>query len=70
MILLHPHNVLIKIIMKKIMNQMIEARRRAIIKGEMRMMGIKEKHHHIQECVKMFKEVTPLTTYLVISKRE
>jgi hypothetical protein len=23
--------------------------------GEMRMMGIKEKHHHIQECVKMFK---------------
>jgi alanine-alpha-ketoisovalerate/valine-pyruvate aminotransferase len=70
MILLHPHKVLIKIIMKKIMNQMIEARRRAIIKGEMRMMGIKEKHHHIQECVKMFKEVTPSTTYLVISKRE
>jgi cytoskeletal protein CcmA (bactofilin family) len=70
MILLHPHKVLIKIIMKKIMNQMIEVRRRAIIKGEMRMMGIKEKHHHIQECVKMFKEVTPSTTYLVISKRE
>jgi hypothetical protein len=36
--------------------------------GEMRMMGIKEKHHHIQECVKMFKEITPSTTYLVISK--
>jgi hypothetical protein len=47
MILLHPHKVLIKIIMKKIMNQMIEAKRRVMIKGEMRMMGIKEKHHHI-----------------------
>jgi hypothetical protein len=37
--------------------------------GEIRMLGIKEKHHHIQECVKMFKEITPSTTYLVISKR-
>jgi hypothetical protein len=37
--------------------------------GEMRMMGINEKHHHIQECVKMFKEITLLTTYLVISKK-
>jgi hypothetical protein len=27
-----------------------------MIKGEMTMMGIKEKHHHIQECVKIFKE--------------
>jgi hypothetical protein len=34
--------------------------------GEMR---INEKHHHIQECVKMFKEITPSTTYLVISKK-
>jgi hypothetical protein len=68
MILLHPHKILIKIIMKKIMNQMIEAKRRAMIKGEMRMMGIKEKHHRIQECIKMFKEITPSTTYLVISK--
>jgi hypothetical protein len=31
--------------------------------------GIKEKYHHIQECVKIFKEITPSTTYLVISKR-
>jgi hypothetical protein len=30
--------------------------------------GIKEKHHHTQECVKIFKEITPSTTYLVISK--
>jgi hypothetical protein len=48
---------------------MIKAKRRAMIKEEMRMMRIKEKHHHIQECIKMFKEITPSTTYLVISKR-
>jgi alanine-alpha-ketoisovalerate/valine-pyruvate aminotransferase len=69
MILLHPHKILIKIIMKKMLNQLIKAKRRAMIKGEMRMMGIKEKHHHIQECVKMFKEITPSITYLVVSKK-
>jgi alanine-alpha-ketoisovalerate/valine-pyruvate aminotransferase len=69
MILLRPHMVLIKIIMKKMLIQMIKAKRRAMIKGEMRLMGIKEKHHHIQECFKMFKEITLLTTYLVISKK-
>jgi hypothetical protein len=68
MILLHPDKVLIKIIMKKMMNQMIEAKRRAMIKGEMRMMEIEERHHHIQECVKIFKEITSSTTYLVILK--
>jgi hypothetical protein len=68
MILLHPQKVLIKIIMKKILNQMIKGKRRAMIKGEMRMMGIKEKHH-LQECVKMLKDITPSTTYLVISKK-
>jgi hypothetical protein len=41
MILLHPHKVLIKIIMKKKMNTMIKTKRRAMIKGEMRMMGTK-----------------------------
>jgi hypothetical protein len=40
MILLHLHKVLIKIIMKKMMNQMIKTKRRAMIKGEMRMIGI------------------------------
>jgi hypothetical protein len=64
-----PHNVLIKIIMEKMMNQMIKTKRRAMIKGEMSIMGIKKKHHHIQECVTMFKEITPSTTYLVISKK-
>jgi hypothetical protein len=32
MILLHPHNVLIKIIMKKMLNQMIKTKKRAMIK--------------------------------------
>jgi ribosomal protein S20 len=69
MILLHLHKVLIKIIMKKMMNQMIKTKMRAMIKGEIRMMGLKDKHHHIQECVTMFKEIIPSTTYLVILKR-
>jgi alanine-alpha-ketoisovalerate/valine-pyruvate aminotransferase len=69
MILLHPHKILIKIIMKKMLNQIIKAKKRAMIKGEMRMMGIKEKHYHIKECIKIFKEITTSTTYLVISKK-
>jgi hypothetical protein len=49
---------------------MIKTKKRAKIKGGgMRMMGIKEKHHHIQECIKIFKEITPSITYLVISKK-
>jgi hypothetical protein len=40
-----------------------------MIKGEIRMMERKEKHHHIQEYIKIFKEITPSITYLVISKR-
>jgi hypothetical protein len=55
--------------MKTKMNTTIKFERRARIKGEIRMMGIREKHHHIQDCAKMFKEITPLTTYMVISKR-
>jgi hypothetical protein len=69
MIPLHPHKVLIKIIKKNMLNQMIKTKKRAMIKGEMRIMRIKEKHHHIQECVKIFKEITPLTTYSVILKK-
>jgi hypothetical protein len=48
---------------------MIKAKRRAMIKGEMRMMGINKKHHYIQERIKIFKEITPSITYLVISKK-
>jgi hypothetical protein len=47
MILLHLHKVLIKIIMNKMLNQKIKVKKRAMIMGEMRMMWIKEKHHHI-----------------------
>jgi hypothetical protein len=47
MILLHSYKVLIKIIMKKMLNQMIKAQKGTMIKGEMKMMRIKEKHHHI-----------------------
>jgi hypothetical protein len=69
MILLHPYKVLILIIKKKMLNQMIKSKRRAIIKGEMRMIGTMEKHCHIQERVTMFKEITPSTTFLVILKK-
>jgi hypothetical protein len=55
--------------MKIKINTNIKSKRRAMIKGEMRMMGVREKNHHIQECATMFKEVTPLTIYLVISKK-
>jgi hypothetical protein len=60
---------LIKINMKIKMNTKIKFKRRAMIKGEMRMMGIREKDHHIKECNTMFKEITPSITYLVISKK-
>jgi hypothetical protein len=69
MILVHPHKSLIKMNMNRKMNTMIKFKMRAMIKREMRMMGIREKHHHIQECTTMFKEITPSTTYLVISKK-
>jgi hypothetical protein len=45
---------------------MFKAKKRAMIKGEMSMLGIKKKHHHIQECIKIFKEIISSTTYLVI----
>jgi hypothetical protein len=69
MVLLHPQKVLIKIIMKRKMNTMIKFKRRPMIKGDMRMMGIREKHHHIQECITIFKEIIPSITYLVIWKK-
>jgi hypothetical protein len=55
---LHPHKDLIKINMKIKMNTKIKSKWRAMIKGEMRMMEIREKDHHIQECVPMLKEIT------------
>jgi hypothetical protein len=67
---LHPHKGLIKI-MKKIkmnmkvkMNTMIKSKKRAMIKGEMRMMRIRKKvtqeqNHHIQGCATTCKEIIP-----------
>jgi hypothetical protein len=52
--------------MKKKMSNMVKSKRRAMIKEEIRMMGIMEKHNHIQEYATMFKEIIPSTTYLVI----
>jgi hypothetical protein len=51
-IALHPHKGLIKINMKVKMSIMIKSKRRAKIKGEMRMMEIRKKatqeqDHHI-----------------------
>jgi hypothetical protein len=58
----------------KRMNKMkvkLMIKREALIKGEMRMMGIikdQEQSHHIQESIKPCKGITPWTTFLVISK--
>jgi hypothetical protein len=66
---LHPHKDLIKI-MKRIkmnmnmkMDTMVKFKRRGIINGEMRMMGIRTKatrdlHHHIKEYATPYKEIT------------
>jgi hypothetical protein len=57
------------------MNEMkikLMIKRKALIKGEMRMMGIikdQEQNHHIQESIKPRKGITSWTTFLVISKR-
>jgi hypothetical protein len=54
-ILLHPHKIMSKI---KRMNKMkikLMIKRKALIKGEMRMMGIiknQDQSHHTQECTK------------------
>jgi hypothetical protein len=76
MILLHPHKIMrkTKMMNKKNLNMKIKfiIKMKSLIKGEMRMMGImkdQEQDHHTQECTKPFNEITPWTTFLVISKR-
>jgi hypothetical protein len=49
--------------MKVKMSTMIKSKRKAMIKGEMRMMKIRnkatqEQDHHIQECATTLKEIT------------
>jgi hypothetical protein len=42
--------------------------KKALIKGEIRMVGIikdQEQSHHTQEYIKPFKEITPWTIFLV-----
>jgi hypothetical protein len=50
---------------------MIKFKRISMIKGGggVRTMRIIEKHHHIEECTKMVKEITPSTTYLMILRK-
>jgi hypothetical protein len=69
MTLFHPHKSLIKINMKKKLSNMIKFKRISMIKGGVRTMRIIEKHHHIEECTKMVKEITPSTTYLMILRK-
>jgi hypothetical protein len=50
--------------MKVKMSTMIKSKKRAMIKGKMKMMGIRKKttqeqNHHIQGCATMFKEIIP-----------
>jgi hypothetical protein len=70
MILVHPHKIMSN---TKRMNTKMNKKnlkikikfmikRKALIKKEMRMMGImkdQEQEHHTQECTKPFKEITP-----------
>jgi hypothetical protein len=44
----------------------------SMYKGEVRIIGImkdQEQYRHTQECTKPYKEITPWTIFLVISKR-
>jgi hypothetical protein len=59
---------------KKNLNMKIKfmIKRKALIKGEIRMMEImmdQEQYHHTQEYIKPFKEITLWTTFLETSKR-
>jgi hypothetical protein len=70
---LHPHKGLIKMNMKMKINTIIKSKRRAMIKGTMRMMGIRKKatqkqNYHIQGCATPCKEIIPLTPSFVILK--
>jgi hypothetical protein len=47
-------------------------KRKELINGEMRMMGTmkdQEQGYHTKECIKPYKEITPWTIFLVISRK-
>jgi hypothetical protein len=76
MILLLPHKIMSKIkrMNKKRLKMKFKfmIKKKALIKGEMRMMRImkdQEQGRHTQECTKLFKEITLWTIYLVISRK-
>jgi hypothetical protein len=72
MILLHPHRVRSKIKRMNNLKMKLKIKRKALIKGEMRMMGIikdQEQGQHTQECIKPFKEITPWIIFLVTSRK-
>jgi hypothetical protein len=72
MILLHPHRVRSKIKRMNKLKMKLKIKRKALIKGEMRMMGIikdQEQGQHTQECIKPFKEITPWIIFLVTSRK-
>jgi hypothetical protein len=73
MILLHPHKTMSKI---KRMNKMkikLMIKRKALIKGggdeDDGDYQDQEQSHHTREYIKQYKEITPWTIFLVISKR-
>jgi hypothetical protein len=71
MILLHPHKTMSKIRRMNKLKMKLMIKKKALIKGEMMIMGIlkgQEQGHHTQECTKSYKEITPWTIYLAISK--
>jgi hypothetical protein len=74
MILLHPHKIMSKTkrMNMKMNKKNLKMKIKLMIKGDMRMMGImkdQEQDHHTQECTKPFEEITPWTTFLVISRK-
>jgi hypothetical protein len=74
MIPLHLHKGLNKMSIKVEMSTMIKFKKIAMIKEEMRMMGIRKKATQEQDChiqvyATTFKEITPSITYLVILRK-
>jgi hypothetical protein len=72
MILLHPNKTMSKIKRMNKLKMKLMINRKALIEGEIRMMGImkdQEQGHHTQECTKPYKEITLWTIFLMILKR-
>jgi hypothetical protein len=69
MILLYPYKTMSKIKRMNNMKIKLMIKRKALIKREIRMMGIimdQVQDRHTQECIKPFKEITPWIIFLPI----